>query len=346
MVTVVAVSWNDGAIRAPAVAVGCVLAVAGVAGWSTHAVRHDPGALTTGRFVLVEATLALGLSMLDGLVFDPGHVFETSQSLATQYPLLAMASIGFAAGPRVAASVGVLMGPAEGVGAVLNEFDDWAPRHIVSLAATSLFFGLVGAVTGWLADQLRATEAEIADRRARDEVGRVLHDTVLQTLAVVERRTAEHDPELAAAARDADRDLRRFLYGTPTGADSTLGEQVREAVDRAARHVDLDVIVNVIDDGSAASDADRQALVGAIGEAVANAAKHADASRVVVFVDGDHDGGLFASVRDDGVGFDVDTTAEGTGIERSIKARMADVGGRVDLWSSPGTGTEVRLWTT
>lgn len=345
MVAVVTVSWRS-AIRAPVLAVLSIVAVGAMAAWCTYAIRSRPAALSTAGFVVAEASLALGLSVLDGLVFEPGHVFETSQSLATQYPLIAMVSIGFVAGPWVAAGIGLLMGPAEWLGAVLNEFDDWAPRHAVSLAATSLFFAIAGWMLGWLADLLRRTEAEIADRRARDEVANVLHDTVLQTLALVERRTAESDPELARAARDADRDLRRFLFGAPSRGSESLDQLVRESVDRATRHHDGDVLVNVlVGDATAGPEAERS-LAGAVGEAVTNAVKHADATRIVVFVETDDDGAIFASVRDDGVGFDLGGTPEGNGLERSIRGRMEEVGGRAEVWSSPGIGTEVRLWTT
>ena len=229
MVAVVAVSMRRDAIRHPVVAIACIVVVAGMAAWCTWAVRNEPAAMMTRGFVIAEATIAVGLSVLDGLVFEPGHVFETSQSLATQYPLIAMVSIGFAAGPWVAAAVGFLIGPAEWLAAVLNEFDDWGNRHAVSLIATSLFFAAAGGMIGWLAQLLRRTETEIAERRARDEVATVLHDTVLQTLALVERRSEETDPELALAAREADRDLRRFLFGASARSGDTLELRVRDA---------------------------------------------------------------------------------------------------------------------
>ncbi len=345
MVAVVVVSMRRDAIRHPVVAIGCVVAVGAVAAWCTWTVRSEPGAMMRRGFVVVEATIAIGLSVLDGLVFDPGHVFETSQSLATQYPLIAMVSIGLAAGPWVAGAVGLLLGPAEWLGAVLNDFDDWSNRHAVSLFATSLFFAAAGAVFGWQARLLRRTEAEIADRRARDEVARVLHDTVLQTLALVERRTQDSDPELALAARDADRDLRRFLFGASSRVGDTLEQRVRDAVERASRHDDVDVMVNVLDDGCRVAPGVQDALAGAIGEAVANAVKHASAGRIVVFVETDDDGQVFASVRDDGVGFDPDATARGNGLTASIEDRMRDAGGRSEITSASGQGTEVRLWT-
>src|SRR5690606_16883316 len=121
-------------------------------------------------------------------VFQPLHVFGTTQSIATQWPLLASATAGVAYGPWIAATLGATIGPGELVGALLNDHTSFTTGEIVSLAATSLFYAACGAVFGWQARLLKRVEGEIADRKARDEVGRVMHDTVLQTLALVERR--------------------------------------------------------------------------------------------------------------------------------------------------------------
>ena len=350
MVGVVVVSSERDAIEHPLVTWLCVAAVAAAAAWTTWAVRTDPVRLFGTGFLVVEAMLALGLSVIDGWVFEPGHVFEVSQSLATQYPLIAVVSIGLARGPILAGAFGLLVGPAEWAGAVLNEFDDWSARHVVSLIATSLFYAAAGAVFGWQAQLLRRAEADIADRRARDDVARVLHDTVLQTLALVERRSADTDPELARTAREADRELRRFLFGSATHAGATLEQRVRAAVERAARHHDaaanVPISVSVIDTAPPPPDDVANAVAAAVGEAVANALEHAAPSRIVVFVETDDDGDVFASVRDDGCGFDTGAQRIGHGVDQSIVARMHDVGGRADVVSTLGTGTEVRVWST
>jgi signal transduction histidine kinase len=82
---------------------------------------------------------------------------------------------------------------------------------------------------------------------------------------------------------------------------------------------------------------------GAVTEALTNASKHGRAANVTIFVERTEDG-VFVSVKDDGVGFDVDTTDDGVGLARSIRARMRDIGGRVEVESRPGSGAEVRLW--
>jgi signal transduction histidine kinase len=85
------------------------------------------------------------------------------------------------------------------------------------------------------------------------------------------------------------------------------------------------------------------AVNGAVGEAVTNAAKHGGATRVTVYVEPTDDGGLFCSVKDDGSGFDPATVSEGMGLPRSIRGRLEEVGGSVAVDARPGHGTEIQL---
>ena len=324
------------------IAVGATLALTATSTWL---VRTSPERLLSITFVLAEVGLACALSVVDGWVFEPGHVFATSQSIATQWPLISMATAGVAYGPVVAALLGTLVGPAELGGALLNEHESWGTPEIVSIIASGLFFAILGGVFGWQARLLKRVEGEIADRRARDEVGRVLHDTVLQTLALVERRTKDSDPELASAARHADQDVRAFLFGSAGRRVADLESRVRAEVERVRAGYDTPVTVSVIEDGCRLPDRHQELLARAIGEAVANALEHAVANRVVVFVETDDDGRVFASVNDDGMGFDPATPRDTHGIDESVLARMASIGGRVEISSAIGSGTEVCIWS-
>lgn len=324
------------------IAVGLTLALTMV---STVLLRRSPERLLHAPFVIADVAFAVGLSIVDGYVFEPDHVFATSQSIATQWPLLAMATVGVAYGPVVAGLSGVLIGPAEWAGAELNRFDAWGTPEKVSIFATSLFFAACGVVFGWQARLLKRVEDEIADRRARDEVGRVLHDTVLQTLALVERRAADSDPELARAARDADRDLRSFLFGAAGREVGDLGTRVRAEVERVREGHDTPVTVNVVDEGCKLEARSQELIARAIGEAVANSLEHAVATNVVVFVETDDDGQVFASVNDDGMGFDPTAPRSSHGLDESIVGRIDSIGGRVEISSAIGSGTEVCIWS-
>ena len=332
-------------VRHPEVAAIALVATLGLTIVSTALVRRRPESLLHIVFVLVEVGFAVGLSIVDGYVFRPGHVFETTQSLATQWPLIAAASAGVAFGPIVAALLGLLIGPAELAGAILNDHEPWGTGETVSIAATSLFYAALGAVFGWQARLLKRVEGEIADRRARDEVGRVMHDTVLQTLALVERRAADSDPELAASARRADQDLRAFLFGTAGRVVADLETRVRSQVERVRDGHDTPVTVSVLDDGCKLAEQDQELIARAVGEAVANALEHAVADRVVVYVETDDDGHVFASVDDDGMGFDPAAPRVSHGIDESVIARIESIGGRVEISSDIGNGTEVCIWS-
>jgi signal transduction histidine kinase len=167
---------------------------------------------------------------------------------------------------------------------------------------------------------------------------------------MVEQRTAESDPDLAGAARQTDRELRQFLYGSTSRPEDSLERRVRHAVERAERHHPLEagltMSVNVLDDGCTASVEEQEAIAAAAGEAVANALQHAAATSITVFVETVDGGAVYASVRDDGRGFDPTIVSDRHGVSDSIIGRMHDVAGRAEIRSSPGGGTEVQLWTS
>ena len=100
----------------------------------------------------------------------------------------------------------------------------------------------------------------------------------------------------------------------------------------------------MIDDGCRLSAEHQDLVARAIGEAVANALEHASASRVVVFVETDDHGQIFASVDDDGVGFDVDAPRSGHGLRESVQGRIESMGGRATIRSGQ-TGTEICVWS-
>jgi signal transduction histidine kinase len=339
------VAFGHDALVHPVVAwtgVGVMLAVAIVA---THLARTDPDSLRRPLLVATETFVVLLLAIADGWVFKPGHVFTTSQNLATEWPLIVATSAGIAAGPVIAGAIGFLFGPARLLSAAFNDFSHFGRKHLVASLATALFYGACGALIGWLVTLLRRSEDAISHHRARDEMARVLHDTVLQTLALVDRRARDSDPELAATARQADRDLRAFLFADGSSGSDSLLARIHSQIDRVRAGSEVNIVVNVIDDNSRIDGHSQDALARAIGEGVANAIEHARPSRIVVFAEALDADQIFATVRDDGVGFDTVTTVAGHGISHSIVARMEAVGGHATIISSPGHGTEVSLWT-
>lgn len=203
--------------------------------------------------------------------------------------------------------------------------------------------GLALLVGPWIAVLLRDRANERRQRLqadARADVAAHLHDSVLQTLALIQRTD---DPrEMTALARQQERELRRWLYADDVDPDEWT---LKNAVDRVAGVVEdrHDVDVEAIVVGDVPVDSVVEALVAAVGEAATNAAKWSGCPSVSVFVEV-ADGEVQAFVRDTGVGFDPDAIADDRlGVRESIRGRMERVGGTAEIITAPGEGTEVRL---
>lgn len=311
----------------------------------TALLRTDAARLLQPTPVAAELAVGVALLVLDGVVYREGHAFASEQNLGVAWPLFGVLSAGLAFGPVAGAAAGFIVGVARLGGTLSNGFGlgDITGSRWASYATTVVVYSLAGAMIGYVVGLLRRAESEVARARAREEVARTLHDGVLQTLAVVERRT--DDPDLARLAREQERELREWLFGSMPAQATGLAPALRAAAARYEDQFGGRVQVLVADDLPPLDDERCSALAGAVGEALTNAGKHGHASRVTVFVEPlDDDGTVFCSVKDDGAGFDAATTPERVGLTRSIRGRMDDVGGRVDVDSAPGRGTEVRLW--
>jgi signal transduction histidine kinase len=250
---------------------------------------------------------------------------------------------GVSGGPWFGAGAGIIMGGARALAAWGNGVQGFDGDRVLSLMTTSVLYVLAGAVAGHVTRLLRGAEREVSAARAREEVGRTLHDGVLQTLAVIERRA--DDPSLARLAREQERSLRDYIAGLrDTDADRTLVAALRKVAARFEDAFGGRTEVVVAEDVPHTDAPRAEALAGAAGEAIANAGKHGGARRVTVFVEPAPGGGVFCSVKDDGTGFDPSETREGLGISQSIRRRLAEIGGRVEIESRPGGPTEVRMW--
>jgi signal transduction histidine kinase len=323
-------------------AIGLVAIALVVTVGATVAQRRYPEVLLRPSAVLVELAVGAALVLADGVAFGEGHAFSTSQSLGSVWPLVGIFSAAVALGP-VAAVAGAALGLCRVVATVLNGASIDTGGRVLSLLNTTVFYAIAGGVGGYAVRLLRRAEREVSAARARDELARTLHDGVLQTLAVIERRA--DDPALARIAREQERELREYLFGVDRGAGARAGDLATALRAAAAKFEDAfggRVDVLVADDLPTVTAG--EALTGAVGEALVNAGKHGHAARVTVFVEPADDGGVFCSVKDDGAGFDPATTEAGIGLTESIEARMRDVGGRSEVRSRPGSGTEVLLW--
>jgi signal transduction histidine kinase/phage shock protein PspC (stress-responsive transcriptional regulator) len=210
------------------------------------------------------------------------------------------------------------------------------------LAAIAVLVGVVVVLAPWGVRLWRDLDAERAARvreAERADIAAHLHDSVLQTLALIQRRS--HDgAEVVRLARAQERDLRGWLYGAADADPTTMAARVAAL---AAEAEDVHgAVVEVVTVGDRPVDERTAALLAALREAVANAARHAQ-SPIRVYVESSPEG-VEAFVRDRGPGFDLAAVGEDRlGVRESIIGRMERHGGVARVRSAPGEGTEVRL---
>ncbi|MCP2635221.1 PspC domain-containing protein [Microbacterium sp. HD4P20] len=172
----------------------------------------------------------------------------------------------------------------------------------------------------------------------RAEMAAHLHDSVLQTLALIQNRS-EASSDVARLARAQERELRAWLYDGDAPADSDLPTDLRDY--GAALELDYPVRIDVVSAGLPAERASGE-VAAASREAMLNAARHAGGD-VSVYIEGNADA-VDVFVRDRGPGFDLESVpADRLGIRESIIGRMRRAGGSATIRRGAGGGTEVHL---
>ena len=177
----------------------------------------------------------------------------------------------------------------------------------------------------------------------RADIAAHMHDSVLQTLALVQRR-ADDPQAVVQLARAQERELRSWLFEGRAPGDgdaSSFVEGVRQIQrDVEARH---GVPVEIVTVGDCPLDEHVAALLAAAREATVNAAKWSGAAVISVFAEVEADK-VSVAVRDRGKGFDPDTVpGDRKGVAESIRGRMSRHGGEATVQSAPGEGTKVTL---
>jgi signal transduction histidine kinase/phage shock protein PspC (stress-responsive transcriptional regulator) len=258
-------------------------------------------------------------------------------------PRLALPSLGGAQAGRA------LLGAALVVGGGLVFLDlngALQPARDVVLAVLVALVALTLIAAPWWLRLVRGLAAERAERirsQERAELAAHLHDSVLQTLALVQRR-AEDPRAVAQLARRQERELRAWLTaGRPPGGPTLT---LAAALEAAAAEVEEThgVPVEVVAVGDRPLDECGEALVAAAREALVNAAKFAGAAGPVSLYAEVEDARTQVFVRDRGPGFDPGgVPPDRRGLRESIVGRMARHGGRATVHTAPGAGTEVEL---
>ena len=199
-------------------------------------------------------------------------------------------------------------------------------------------------VPRWLRTQRQLSAEKLRREREeeRAEVGEMLHDSVLQTLALIQRR-ADTPPPVAALARRQERELRDWLLRgqMPARTAATLDEGLRAVV--AAIEDDHDALIEAVIVGDAPLSPTLDALLAATREALLNAVTHGGGGPVALFAKV-REATATVFVHDRGPGFDPATIdPQRHGLRVSIFARMERVGGRAEILAAPGEGCEIVL---
>nr|WP_202627449.1 ATP-binding protein [Cellulomonas sp. APG4] len=231
-----------------------------------------------------------------------------------------------------------------GVGLLLLLGQD-APLESLVRSASAALAVLVGAalvLAPWwlrLVNELGDERAARARESERADIAAHLHDSVLQTLALVRARADQPD-EVARLARAQERELRAWLYDDRPTPGTSLAAELREVVAEVedAHAVPVETVVV----GDTVPDAATSALLQATREALLNAVRHGRPPVSLYLEVGDGTAEVF--VRDRGEGFDLDAVPDDRfGVRESILGRVRRRGGTASVTSRPDRGTEVHL---
>ncbi|MEA2686761.1 MAG: hypothetical protein QOE93_1956 [Actinomycetota bacterium] len=244
---------------------------------------------------------------------------------------------------RVVIGVGLVV---IGVAAFLAASDAFSAVRQGLFATAGIVAGLAVITGPWWLRMGRDLTRERRERirsEERAEVAAHLHDSVLQTLALIQRN-ADDPRAVVTMARRQERELRSWLYQGDPPAEAGVATLVA-AVTGQAEEVEVDhgVSIDVVAVGDAPLDERLEAVVAASREAMVNAAKWSGAAVVSVYVEA-ADGEVKVFVRDWGRGFDPAAVADDRhGLRESITGRMVRHGGQAVVRTAAGEGTEIQL---
>ena len=321
--------------------------------------RQAIGIAALGIALMIVAT-ALGISRALGWVLGPlglaalGGAFiwrEADDARRARWRKTAAGIVGPTRGTawRVGGGAALVIGGLSVF--ALGQLDFTAVRSAL-IAVVLTLVGVAIITVPWWIRLMRDLGDERQGRireRERAEIAAHLHDSVLQTLALIQRQAGD-SREVVRLARGQERELRTWLYG-PAGyaahGSDTPSPSTTFAAALASAAGDVEdtyaLAITPVVVGDIAMDPHLAALVAAAREAMINAAKHSGASEISVYAEIE-DGTASVFVRDRGAGFDVgEIPSDRRGLVESIRGRMERHGGKAVVRSTAGEGTEVEL---
>lgn len=316
--------------------------------WTAYWVLGPARGVRPTRAVLVaDLVLACSLVLATILVDTPERILAGAQTLPAVWVAAAVMCWAVAYGVRGGLFAAVCVAIAD----VLEVRSGFSLSTVDSIVLLLLSGSIIGyAVDLWRSgrrDLARAVAVEAAARE-RERLAADIHDSVLQVLAFVRRRGDEVGGEAAEIGRlagDQEARLRALVATGPPPSAAEGDEDVRALLGHVAGG---GVTVTGPAGPVMLASASAQAVVGAVGAALDNVRRHAGPdARAWVLVE-DEGSWVTVTVRDDGAGMETGrleaAEREGRlGVSASIRGRIVDVGGRAQVVSAPGQGTEVEL---
>jgi signal transduction histidine kinase len=303
--------------------------------------------------VVADLALAAAAILATRLFDEPARIADGAQTLPSIYPAAAVLAWAVWAGWRGGLFAAVVVSVADL--AEVGRFTHWTAN---TTANNIVLLVLAGLVVGYAAEVVRAGRAAmaaaIAERAAtaeRERLARDIHDSVLQVLGFVHRTGSERDPagsadpDLPALAGEVEIRL-RSLISTGPGPVAGRGEaDLRAAL---SAHASARVAVAGPAEPVLLPAAEVAALTAATGAALDNVRRHAGATARAWVLLEDEPGQVTVTVRDDGPGIPAgrleSARAEGRlGVSASIRGRVEELGGTVEIVAAPGEGTEVEI---
>ncbi|HXT45257.1 MAG TPA: DUF5931 domain-containing protein [Pseudonocardiaceae bacterium] len=325
-------------------------ALVGIVAWTVlTSLAYSYDQSRRGHVIVIDLLVTLALMGGSLVVLSPGQLTEVTQ----RAPLLPTV---WACGPVVAAAVhaGRLTGTLSG--AAVAGMEIWLRGAITTdlacdallLIGTGFVLGMASTAARHATEQLRRAARVEAATAERERLARSIHDSVVQVLARVRSRGGQlggEAGELARLAGEQEIALRCLFSATPP--DATGEQDLAAALESLAGPR---VEVSVPGTAVPLPAGDVEELIAVVREALANTARHGgpDAKSWVLVEDLGAE--VVVTVRDNGPGVDSGQLVEAEsggrmGVSRSIRGRVADLGGTLTLGTGPGRGTEweVRL---
>jgi signal transduction histidine kinase len=337
--TLAAVRW--GHFSRPLLALSGYFIMALWTGYSSYAYSRE----ARRRWPLLWADLAItaGCLLLTRWVLPASDIAVTLPMVWIAGPVVAWAT---RAGRRVGAGAAVVMGVGSMV--VRGRIDLTGINEAVLLLLTAIAIGHIAR----LSSEAQAHAQEVAAARERERLERGIHDSVLQVLALVQRRGAElggEAAELGRLAGEQETALRRLIStgnGSRSASAATVGTtDLRDVLSRfASTTVTVAAPAAAVTLPGAVADE----LGAAVGAALDNVRRHVGPQAPAWLLVEDEGGAVVVTVRDEGPGIAPGRLAEAAdagriGVARSIRGRVAELGGTVVISSPAGQGTEVEM---